>query len=73
LRTQLGKDVTVFTVAHRLQTIMDADRIVRFLFPLSLYFPSPRVFLADADGSRRRANCESLSSLTLTPEHHSLH
>lgn len=30
LRTQLAKDVTVITVAHRLQTIMDADRIVRF-------------------------------------------
>ena len=28
LRTQLGKDVTVITVAHRLQTIMDYDKIV---------------------------------------------
>lgn len=32
LRTKLGKDVTVVTVAHRLQTIMDADRIVSFFF-----------------------------------------
>ena len=28
LRTELGKDVTLLTVAHRLQTIMDADKIV---------------------------------------------
>ena len=28
LRSQLGSDVTVITVAHRLQTIMDADKIV---------------------------------------------
>ena len=28
LRNELGKDVTVLIVAHRLQTIMDADRIV---------------------------------------------
>ena len=28
LRTELGKDVTVLTVAHRLQTIMDSDKIV---------------------------------------------
>ena len=35
LRNELGSDVTVITVAHRLQTIMDTDRIVRLLFPLS--------------------------------------
>ena len=28
LREELGKDVTVLTVAHRLQSIMDADKIV---------------------------------------------
>ena len=28
LREELGRDVTVLTVAHRLQSIMDADRIV---------------------------------------------
>jgi len=28
LRHELGRDVTVITVAHRLQTIMDADKIV---------------------------------------------
>jgi len=29
LRHQLGSDVTIITIAHRLQTIMDADKIVR--------------------------------------------
>lgn len=36
LRNELKKDVTIITVAHRLQTIMDADKIVR-LFSLSLH------------------------------------
>ena len=31
LREELGSDVTVLTVAHRMQTIMDYDKIVRFL------------------------------------------
>lgn len=29
LRNELSADTTVLTIAHRLQTIMDADRIVR--------------------------------------------
>lgn len=28
LREELGRDVTVLVVAHRLQTVMDADKIV---------------------------------------------
>jgi ABC-type multidrug transport system fused ATPase/permease subunit len=31
LRNELGPDVTLLTVAHRLQTIMDADKIVSIL------------------------------------------
>ena len=34
LRSQLGDDVTVITIAHRLQTIMDADKIVRCLLSM---------------------------------------
>lgn len=33
LRNELSSDVTVITVAHRLQTIMDYDKIVRVAIP----------------------------------------
>jgi hypothetical protein len=33
LRTQLGSDVTVLIVAHRLRTIADADKIVSCAYP----------------------------------------
>ena len=32
LRNELGKDVTLLTVAHRLRTVMDADKIVSRCF-----------------------------------------
>jgi ABC-type multidrug transport system fused ATPase/permease subunit len=35
LRTELKPDVTVITVAHRLQTILDSDKIVSLLAALS--------------------------------------
>lgn len=36
LRRELGSDVTVLTIAHRLQTIVDADKIVSPLLALLL-------------------------------------
>ncbi|KAL1674317.1 P-loop containing nucleoside triphosphate hydrolase protein [Schizophyllum commune] len=36
LRRQLGKDVTLIVIAHRLQTVMDADKIVEFDRPSAL-------------------------------------
>ena len=41
LRHELPADVTVITVAHRLQTIMDADKIVRS----SSFYTSPLFIL----------------------------
>ena len=46
LREELGNDVTLLTIAHRLQTIMDADKIVRLTtvkissIRLTFIFPS---------------------------------
>lgn len=37
LRHELGGDVTLITVAHRLQTIMDSDKIVRVIFVTSAF------------------------------------
>ena len=49
LRTELGKDVTLLTVAHRLQTIMDSDKIVSAprdqMQPLMLNRPSLQMVL----------------------------
>lgn len=57
LRHEVGKDVTIITVAHRLQTIMDADKIVRVLSnpipykPYSLSARSWRWEHRELDGS----------------------
>ncbi|PPQ77068.1 hypothetical protein CVT25_014881 [Psilocybe cyanescens] len=45
LRSKLGADITVITVAHRLQTIMDADKIVEF--------DAPKVLLQNKTGALR--------------------
>ena len=50
LRAELKSDVTVLTVAHRLQTIMDSDRIVRAPFS---YQRVERLLKSSLDGSGR--------------------
>lgn len=51
LRNELNSDVTLITVAHRLQTIMDSDKIVCALFILRL-----PVLSCFSDGARRRSS-----------------
>ncbi|KAF8068839.1 P-loop containing nucleoside triphosphate hydrolase protein [Lyophyllum atratum] len=65
LRTQLGKDVTVITVAHRLQTIMDADRIMVLDAGNIVEFDHPRVLLQKEDGYLRALVDESGDRETL--------
>lgn len=54
LRTQLGPDTTVITIAHRLQTIMDADRIVRYDFLVNFFHIKSR--FTDGSGYRTYRN-----------------
>ena len=42
LRNELKGDVTLITVAHRLQTIIDADKVVRWSLP-SPFVDVPRL------------------------------
>ncbi|KAJ6575530.1 hypothetical protein B0H10DRAFT_2168545 [Mycena sp. CBHHK59/15] len=51
LRNELPRDVTIVTVAHRLQTIMDADKIVEF--------DSPKALLTNPKGMLRALVDES--------------
>ncbi|KAI9061281.1 P-loop containing nucleoside triphosphate hydrolase protein [Trametes sanguinea] len=59
LRTELGKDVTLLTVAHRLQTIMDADKIMVLDAGQIVEFGKPSEFLQNEQGLLRSLVDES--------------
>ncbi|KAG6849488.1 hypothetical protein H0H93_008015 [Arthromyces matolae] len=59
LRTKLSKDVTVLTVAHRLQTIMDADRIMVLDSGKIVELENPHALLQRKDGYLRKLVDES--------------
>jgi len=53
LRTKLGAGVTVITVAHRMQTVMDADRIMVLDAGRIVEFASPAELLQNEKGHLR--------------------
>ncbi|KAI0711801.1 P-loop containing nucleoside triphosphate hydrolase protein [Cerioporus squamosus] len=59
LRTELGKDVTLLTVAHRLQTIMDSDKIMVLDAGCIVEFGKPHELLKDEKGMLRALVDES--------------
>ncbi|TFK44019.1 multidrug resistance-associated ABC transporter [Crucibulum laeve] len=59
LRNKLGTDVTVLTVAHRLQTIMDADKIMVLDNGRIIEFDSPKVLLTREDSKLKALVDES--------------
>ncbi|EMD39557.1 hypothetical protein CERSUDRAFT_111872 [Gelatoporia subvermispora B] len=59
LRHELGRDVTLLTVAHRLQTIMDADKIMVLDAGKIVEFDKPSVLLKNEKGLLRALVDES--------------
>ncbi|RDX45542.1 P-loop containing nucleoside triphosphate hydrolase protein [Lentinus brumalis] len=59
LRTELGKDVTLLTVAHRLQTIMDSDKIMVLDAGRIVEFGKPSELLKNEKGMFRALVDES--------------
>jgi len=59
LRQELGNDVTVLTVAHRLQTIMDSDKIIVLDAGRIVEFDKPSELLKNEDGMLRALVDES--------------
>ncbi|KAJ7088653.1 multidrug resistance-associated ABC transporter, partial [Mycena epipterygia] len=54
LRRELGKDITLITVAHRLQSVVDADKVMVLDAGHIVEFGSPKDLLRD-EGGRFRA------------------
>ncbi|KAJ7189543.1 P-loop containing nucleoside triphosphate hydrolase protein [Mycena pura] len=65
LRHELKSDVTVLTIAHRLQTIMDFDKIMVLEAGKIVEFDSPRVLLEKGNGYLRILVEESVDKETL--------
>ncbi|KAI0633977.1 P-loop containing nucleoside triphosphate hydrolase protein [Trametes polyzona] len=65
LRTEFGRDATVLTVAHRLQTIMDADKIMVLDAGCLVEFGRPRELLEKEEGLFRALVEESGERETL--------
>ncbi|KAH9939279.1 uncharacterized protein BXZ73DRAFT_99483 [Epithele typhae] len=59
LREELGADVTLLTIAHRLQTIMDADKILVLDAGRIVEFGSPSELLKNEQGKLRALVDES--------------
>ncbi|KAF7977572.1 hypothetical protein HWV62_3150, partial [Athelia sp. TMB] len=71
LRNELGSDVTLITVAHRLQTIMDADRIMVLDAGRIAEFDSPAELLKNEKGRLRSLVNESKDKDVLIAMAHS--
>ncbi|KIM77158.1 hypothetical protein PILCRDRAFT_77125, partial [Piloderma croceum F 1598] len=60
MRTELSRDTTVITVAHRLQTIMDSDRVMVLDAGHLVEFDSPATLLRKEGGLFRGMVDESM-------------